>query len=329
MRLSRYKLYGILLLIIVCASLYAISFSKKNKALRKVNSEYALKTEMDHKFFSSILPTYEESLSNITKKDYKNAQSLPSKHEKIKFCILISSYNNVKYTSQNLNSIFRQNYHNWRMKYIDDASDDGMSELVAEIKEESGLSDDKFTVERHENRLRSATYNLYEGANNFCHEDEVMVMVDGDDLLATGNVLETLAKVYSENKIWLTYGSFIQIPSGDTDDCCNHEVSAADWPNIRSLTTWNTSHLRTAYTWLFKKIKVEDLKYKGEFIRVTWDKAIMFPMLEMAGKDRVKYIKDIMYMYRMHPKNDHFIYREEQQIMEKYIYSLPKYKLLN
>ena len=74
--------------------------------------------------------------------------------------------------------------------------------------------------------------------------------------------------------------------------------------------------------------KKEDLQYQGKFLTVTCDMAIMNPMIDMAGKDRVKYIKDITYLYRVHPRNVAKIYSTEQQAMDKYIRNMPPYKLL-
>jgi glycosyltransferase involved in cell wall biosynthesis len=324
MKLMKYILLIITLIILSVSLIYIVKMKRKYNIL---SDEFQLSSEelnRANSFTASLLSSYDKKLSYITKEDYKNAQKSPKKTDTLKFCIVISSYNNIKYASQNLNSIFKQNYNNWRIKYFDDSSDDGMSELVSQIKLDSGLSDNKFLLVRHPKRLRSASYNIYEAAHNFCSNEEVMVLVDGDDMLATDDVLKKLAQVYKDNKIWLTYGSFIQIPSGDLDSCCNNIINKKKWSKLRSL-PWSTSHLRTAYTWLFKKINVNDLKYKGEFMKSAWDKAFMYPMLEMAGKNRIQYTKDILYLYRVHPKNDHKLYRNEQDIIDKHVLKLAPY----
>lgn len=270
---------------------------------------------------------YEDELSKITPADYKVAATPASPAERIKFCVVVPSYNNIAYALQNLNSVFRQNYHNWRMIYIDDASTDGMSEVVHKIKQNSNLPDEKFTLKKNKERTRSALYNIYYGAHNFCHDDEVLVMLDGDDMLSTSNVLKRLADTYNDNKIWLTYGNQINIANNSVFDN-NQEISSQDWPNLRSI-NFTTSHLHTVYTWLFKKIKMEDLQYEGKFFSSAWDLSIMYPILEMAGKDRTKSIDDLLYIYRSHPNNDGRLYSSEQLIFDKYIRSLPSYKRLD
>ncbi len=96
---------------------------------------------------------------------------------------------------------------------------------------------------------------------------------------------------------------------------------------IRQL-PWGASHLRSAYTWLFKKIKLEDLKKENEFIHSATDLATMYPMLEMAGKNKVKFIRDVLYLYRIHSSNNHPD-TDKQTLNAQYIQNLPKYDLLN
>jgi hypothetical protein len=43
---------------------------------------------------------------------------------------------------------------------------------------------------------------------------------------------------------------------------------------------------------LFKKIKKEDLLYEGEFVLMSWDIAMMFPMLEMESKGHIAFISN-------------------------------------
>ena len=66
--------------------------------------------------------------------------------------------------------------------------------------------------------------------------------------------------------------------------------------NYRKSGHWVTSHLRTFRKSLWDQIDQEDLKDNGEFYKVAWDMAFMYPMIEMAA-ERVKFIDKILYMY--------------------------------
>jgi hypothetical protein len=65
--------------------------------------------------------------------------------------------------------------------------------------------------------------------------------------------------------------------------------------------------MRTWKSWLWKKIKEEDLKdVSGNYWSVAGDLSFMFPMLEMSGKSHFKYIPDVLYIYNeSNPLNDH------------------------
>lgn len=76
------------------------------------------------------------------------------------------------------------------------------------------------------------------------------------------------------------------------------------WPEkyLRSF-AWIATHLRTFRASLFKKIERSDLLYNNEFFPVTWDMAIMFPMLEMCSpknvtdKPHARFISEVLYLY--------------------------------
>ena len=76
--------------------------------------------------------------------------------------------------------------------------------------------------------------------------------------------------------------------------------------NLRSA-RMTCSHLRTWRAGLWRKIKQEDLKNEhGVYWPVTGDLAFMFPMLEMAGQEHYRFMKEINYVYNDdNPLNDH------------------------
>ena len=100
--------------------------------------------------------------------------------------------------------------------------------------------------------------------------------------------------------------------------------------NLYRDSEWCSSHLRTFKHHLWSRIKKEDLlDNNGDFYRMAWDLAFMFPMLEMAG-DRAKYINDILYIYNLgNPLNDHKVDGKLQQNLELEIRRKEKYNKVN
>ena len=88
------------------------------------------------------------------------------------------------------------------------------------------------------------------------------------------------------------------------------------------------SHLRTFYAWLFKLIPKEDLCHKDVFYSMTWDKAMMAPMIEMAS-GRYRFIDDILYVYNsMNPINDCKVNGPLQVELRDEIYAKEPYQRL-
>lgn len=68
--------------------------------------------------------------------------------------------------------------------------------------------------------------------------------------------------------------------------------------------------------------------YEGDFFAVTWDMAILFPMLEMAA-GRVKFIDEVLYVYNTAtPLNDFKTRFELQQKCHYYIRNKQPYTAL-
>ena len=75
----------------------------------------------------------------------------------------------------------------------------------------------------------------------------------------------------------------------------------------------------TFYAALFKKIKKEDLMKDGAFFEMTYDLAIMFPMLEMA-QERHFFVQQALLSYNVANQiNDHKVNQEKQAALADYI----------
>ena len=82
---------------------------------------------------------------------------------------------------------------------------------------------------------------------------------------------------------------------------------------------FRTSHLRTFRAGLFHRIAEQDPAFEclkddsGRWLTSAVDAALMYPLLELAGFDRVRYIDRILYQYNdEHPGNIHRSARAEQ-----------------
>ena len=64
--------------------------------------------------------------------------------------------------------------------------------------------------------------------------------------------------------------------------------------------------IRSFYRDLYEKIDIHDHKNpRGEWLDTLYDEAMQYPMMEMAGLSRLKYIPEICYLYnRNYGDND-------------------------
>lgn len=243
------------------------------------------------------------------------------------FYIIIPSYNNIKWYQRNLDMLFAQDQHhnNWHAIYIDDHSTDGTGPAVEHYVHEHHF-DHKVTVIKNEQN-RGALANLYFAIHS-CPNDAIILTYDGDDWFYDEHVLEYLNSIYQDPNVWLTYGQYVEYPSGNLGICAPFPENVVKKSSYRK-ETWVSSHLRTFYAGLFKNIKQEDLMWEGTFFPMTWDLAIMFPMLEMAGH-HVRFIDRILYVYNLdNPIND---WKKNLTLMyqlNNYIRKKPKYAALS
>jgi glycosyltransferase involved in cell wall biosynthesis len=218
-----------------------------------------------------------------------------------KFLIIIPSYNNKEWYKRNLDSVFMQDYPFYQVIYIDDCSPDGTGDLVKKYINKMHKKEKVLLVKNKERRLALANY--YTAIHAYGQDDDIALVLDGDDWFAHDHVLSLINKVYEKFDVWITYGQHKQYPSGYLGIAKKLPAHIIKTNSFRDY-PWVTSQQRTFYVWLFKLIKIEDLLYDGKFFSVAGDLGTMFPMLEMAGT-KSTFIPDVIYIYnRATPLNN-------------------------
>ena len=238
------------------------------------------------------------------------------------FVIVISSYNNSAYIDKNLGSACSQEYPNYRIIYIDDHSGDKTRRMARKWRKKSGV---KFDLYRNHRRLGSLVNMIH--AVKRCRDDEIIVVLDGDDWFPHKKVLARLNQYYQNEDVWLTYGQYKEYPQNIEGMSRPFNLDVLKKGKVRKF-GWHTSHLRTYYAGLFKKIDHHDLKKDGEYYTVGTDVAVMYPMMDMAREHAI-YIPEIMYIYNRHnPINVRKLGGMGQFEVLRYIRHLPPYKAL-
>jgi glycosyltransferase involved in cell wall biosynthesis len=239
--------------------------------------------------------------------------------------VVIASYKNKQWYKKNLNSVFSQKYSNYRVIYTDDCSPDGTGNYVSKYLLTKGVMD-KCTLIKNEARV-GALANDYRAIHS-CDDEEIIVILDGDDWFAHDEVLKSINEAYISDQVWLTHGKFIHWPHGYVEPLSKaYPKSVIESNSYRKMNS--PLPTRTFYTWLFKKIRVEDLMRDRIFFTRTRDAAMMYPLIEMAAERHV-FIDDINYIYnRINSISDCKQDPKLQKEIADYIqYTLPPYKRL-
>jgi len=242
------------------------------------------------------------------------------------FKIVVPLYNVEKWIKICIRSVKAQSYKNFECILMDDIS----SDKTAEIIEREIQNDPRFRLIRNTEKAY-ALKNIYDGITLMAPSDEdVIITLDGDDWLSSPDVLSTLNKRYNETDCWITYGSYAEYPGGMRGKFARQIPLEYITNQQLRVQAWMSSHLRTFKYKLWRQIKKEDLlDTEGNFYRMTWDLAFMFPMLEMAGL-KSQYIKDVLYIYNIsNPLNDHKIDNQYQVKLENEIRAKAPYERLD
>lgn len=213
-----------------------------------------------------------------------------------RFVVISTVYNKEKWVAFNVNSIKQQSYKNFIAAYAYDLSQD---KTIWELYRSISL-DERFHIIQNEDKDSQISNFMY------CYKklkergeinpDDIIVEVDADDWLLHPFVFDYLNQAYQDPNVWMTYGHYIEYPSGKTGG--HFHMHLRDDNDVRNH-PFAYSHLKTYKSWLFDKVPEGYLKdpRTGKYWKTTADFAMCMPMVEMAGKDRIVRFDQPVYVY--------------------------------
>jgi len=224
------------------------------------------------------------------------------------FRILTTLYNSERYIATAIRTILAQKKENWVCYVLNDLSEDRSDEIVNYFADE----DDRIRHIRNNKKFHQVgNYAQVMGFDEIDDEDIVLTL-DGDDWFSDDKVLNRVEEAYSDDNTWMTYGSFLHW-YGPKKFSPGFAAIPEDFSRLREI-RYTTTHLRTWKAFLWRKIKEEDLlRDDGSIITSGGDTAFMYPMLEMAGPDRAKYISKTNYIYNVETDSNVYKLRLQEQ----------------
>jgi hypothetical protein len=201
--------------------------------------------------------------------------------------VIVPTFQNGKYYLECLESVINQSYKNYRIITAIDydktkSCDCSDLTICYDIKKRPDINNRLQLLKQYTRQRQGAgRFICYKST----YDDEILVMLDGDDRLYNNNVLNYLNCVYQNRNIASTYGGYV--------DFFNQKIhtklkGCEEFPqNIlqqRAFRSYRfiSSHLRTGYSALFKRIHLLDLIHNdGSFYHILTDFAETIPVLEM------------------------------------------------
>lgn len=228
--------------------------------------------------------------------------------EEKKIVIISCCYNAAPTIQKTLDSIFLQEYNNFRVVLVNDASTDETKTLIDSYLETIQKTNRTSPCQVQHNTIRQRKLaNLYT-ALHACDPDEIVFLLDGDDWLSNNQVLARINQYYDDPSIWMTFGNYQNYPAHITKKWGVAEKSYCSKvpDNIIDQLLYRKKpfvymHPRTFYAWLFHQVRLADLiterisTFAGDFFPACNDLAMFFPMVELAGT-HVQFINEILYI---------------------------------
>ena len=234
--------------------------------------------------------------------------------------ILTTTFNCEKYVERSLSSIMSQNFKDFKCYITDDMSTDNTVNIIKNVIK----NDDRFVLVQNQKKMyQPGNYDqIIRGLN--IDDNEICIEVDGDDWLPHSQVFSKIKKIYDDEEVWMTSGSFVY-----PNNIIGFSSEPTNYDNIRKL-SFTLSHIRTWKSWLWKNIKEEDLKdSNGNYWEVAGDLSFMFPMFEMSGQEHYRFIPEVNYVYNdLNPFNDHKVNLHKVLSIANEIRSKPPYSRL-
>jgi glycosyltransferase involved in cell wall biosynthesis len=230
------------------------------------------------------------------------------------------------YVALCFDSLRAQTYRGWEAFVTIDPCADDTADRAWAARRGDGRIDIQVNAER-----RYAMSNLVHAiGRSGAGPDDLIVILDGDDWLASDSALERIIAEYRQRECWMTYGSWI------TNDPSRIGFSAGLWPaypegttRFRE-TTWLGTAVRSWKKWLWDLVDDRHFRDKdGNYIMVAEDQATMLPMLEMSGTGRARHIPDVLMIYnRLTPHATGKVQLDLMRQTAAYVRSLPAYRPL-
>ncbi len=190
-------------------------------------------------------------------------------------------------------SLLSQDYENFSATFIDDCSTDNTNDFIPRDDPRISLIQNTERVGPLVNR-----FNFIQS----CEPDDIVLYLDGDDQLASDDVLSYINQIYNGYDCWLTYGQYLS-QLGNYGYAEPYPDQASLNEVIEAGTMRFPMHPITHRAGLMHRLKEFDPNWscfkdeQGEWQFYASDAVLARPLFIMAGAERIHYCNRVLYLY--------------------------------
>lgn len=277
--------------------------------------EYRTVTRINQK----VHEIFQRRYSNV--EEWGSVKSFPEQH----ISVVTPFYNAQNYIAECILSVASQDYDNYRMFLIDDASTDDSfaiaEQTIASLPEHV---QQKFILKKNSEN-QGAVHN-HVACFSDLDDNDIVMMLDGDDKLMPDNTIFQYYNTVYDGTTEFTYGSMWSQVDNIPLIAQEYPVSVKMSKSYRQhIFNWGIpyTHLRTFKKYLVNNIPIDNFKdAEGNWFRAGGDNATFYNIIEQADPRKVKALQKIVYSYNdTNPLNDYKVNLTEQNATSSYIRS--------
>jgi len=231
--------------------------------------------------------------------------------------VVSTFYNAQSYISKFIESIATQDYDNYKVYMVDDASTDNTLTVVKQFLNSlpTEIQNKFYIIENKTNY--GAVYNQVNVLRSIADTNSIVMIIDGDDWLVNDNTIFNYYNSIYDGTTEFTYGSCWSVVDNIpliSQPYPDHIKQTKSYRQHRFNWILPYTHLRTFKAELIKKIPDSNFKDSdGNWYRAGGDGSTFYSLIESADPDKVKCLQDIVYNYNdANPLNDYKVNSEEQ-----------------
>jgi glycosyltransferase involved in cell wall biosynthesis len=246
--------------------------------------------------------------------------------------VVVPFYNSQEYIAKCIESIATQDYHNYKVTLIDDASTDNgylvaqaaLNQVPEKIRRRFGLIRNPVNVGAVKN-----TFDILKRIHLNEPGSTIVMLLDGDDSLVAENTIFQFYNDLYQGHVDFAYGSCWSMAD-------NIPLIAQPYPQRvrlegtyrQHLFAWNMpyTHLRTFRSYLINQVSESQCKdEEGNWYRAGGDTSIFYALIEGADPRGVVAVSKIVVNYNdLNPLNDYKVNGAEQTRTARKVLGLDK-----